>query len=269
VDDPETRLIAQLGTSFLMYHELEVPGRPLCRSDAGYLRYVVFVNAFREQLQRLRQLGLRGISVGSALRFDDPHAVAITFDDGCESDLLVAAPLLHDSGFNATFYAVAGWIGKPGFLSRAQLQELSDAGFEIGCHSMTHAYLSHLDDAGLQKEIADAKVCLEQLIGKPVTHFSCPGGRLSRNAARVAKQARFASVATSTLVRNNPASDRFRLGRLVVMRRTALDSFERLCRDDKLLRGLRYREYVKSLAKVVLGDSAYDQIRDKLLARPH
>jgi peptidoglycan/xylan/chitin deacetylase (PgdA/CDA1 family) len=262
-------LIPQLATSFLIYHELEAPGRPLCRSDAGYVRYVVFVNVFREQLQCLRQLGLRGISVGGALRFEDPHAVAITFDDGCESDLLVAAPLLHDSGFNATFYAVAGWIGKPGFLSRSQLQELSDAGFEIGCHSMTHAYLSHLDEAGLHREIADAKVCLEQLIGKPVTHFSCPGGRLSRDAVRVAKEARFLSVATSCLVRNNPASDRYRLGRLGVMRSTTVHSFERLCRDDKVLRRLRYRDYLKSWAKLVLGDSTYDQIRAKLLARPH
>jgi len=42
---------------------------------------------------------------------------------------------------------------------------------------MTHAYLTDLDDRGLQREIADAKAQLEEILGKTVEHFSCPGGR--------------------------------------------------------------------------------------------
>ena len=70
--------------------------------------------------------------------------VCITFDDGCETDLLAAAPILKEFGFGATFYITVGFLGKPGYLSEAQVRNLSALGFEIGCHSLTHPYLPTL-----------------------------------------------------------------------------------------------------------------------------
>src|SRR4051812_17342126 len=101
-----------------MYHEIELPGRPTCRAEPGYLRYVVPEANFLVQLDHLRAEGVRGLSVGAALagRPAGQRAVAITFDDGCETDLLVAAPLLRERGFGATFYVVPGFLGRPGFL---------------------------------------------------------------------------------------------------------------------------------------------------------
>ncbi|MDP9160200.1 MAG: hypothetical protein M3O09_08215, partial [Acidobacteriota bacterium] len=77
---------------YLMYHELEVPQRPLCQSELGYVRYIVRESSFRAQMQRLPKMGYRGLSVPEALTSSTTPAVAITFDDGCETDLLVAAP---------------------------------------------------------------------------------------------------------------------------------------------------------------------------------
>jgi hypothetical protein len=33
---------------YLMYHELEVPGRGLCNSEPGYARYVLLEREFQE-----------------------------------------------------------------------------------------------------------------------------------------------------------------------------------------------------------------------------
>ena len=151
-----------------MYHELELPGRSLCQSDPGYVRYILSADEFAMQMQQLSELGFRGLNVSDALTFSTP-AVAITFDDGCETDLISAAPILKQHALGATFFVVSGFVGKQGFLSHTQLRELADLDFEIGCHSMTHPYLSDLDEAGLQREIVDAKIALEQMIGKPVT----------------------------------------------------------------------------------------------------
>src|SRR5579862_2457219 len=172
----------QPGIVFLMYHELEIPGRPLCRWEAGYSRYVLPENNFRAHVDWLQQEKRRGLSVTEALAFGSADApeqncVAITFDDGCETDLIVAAPVLKEAGFKATFYVTVGFLGQPGRMDEKQLRELSALGFEIGCHSMTHAYLTDLDDAGMRREILDAKAHLEQILGKPVEHFSWPGGR--------------------------------------------------------------------------------------------
>ena len=91
-----------------------------------------------------------------------------------------AKALLAEAGFTATFYVIAGRVGGRGYLSPAQLGELRAAGFEIGCHSMTHRYLDEADDGQLRVELGEAKERLEQITGTRIVHFSCPGGRWSR-----------------------------------------------------------------------------------------
>src|SRR5207248_1131767 len=161
-----------MATVFLMYHEIELPNRKLCQSEPGYVRYVISLEQFRAQMSAIQQSGLRGVSVSDALAFSNP-AVALTIDDGCETDLLAIAPVLKQFGYSATFYVTAGFLGKPGYMSVSQLQELSNLDFEIGSHSMTHPYLSDLDEGKLHREIVDSKTMLEGMVGKLVEHFSC------------------------------------------------------------------------------------------------
>ena len=68
-----------------------------------------------------------------------------------------AAPILQEFGFGATFYITVGFLGKPGYLSEAQVRNLSSLGFEIGCHSLTHPYLTDLDDSFLHDETVRSK----------------------------------------------------------------------------------------------------------------
>ena len=254
------------GTVYLMYHELEVPGRPLCCSDNGYVRYVVRESDFRSQISWLVSSGWVGMSVSDALENSEERAVAITFDDGTETDLLTAAPVLKQAGFGATFYATVGYLGKPGYLSHAQLRELAQLGFEIGCHSMTHPYLSDLDSGGLEREIAGAREQLEQILGTPVKHFACPGGRYDERAREVAERAGYISVATSSPHANSVSADRFALGRVVVMRETSLSGFQELCRGQGLWK-LQLGAAAYQTAKRVLGNKRYDRLRTALLER--
>ena len=88
--------MAQRQTVFLMYHELEIPGRPLCQTEPGYVRYVLHASEFQSQMQLIKSQGWRGVCVKEALRYQ-PDTVAITFDDGSETDLICAC-LLYTSG---------------------------------------------------------------------------------------------------------------------------------------------------------------------------
>jgi len=252
---------------FLMYHELELPGRPLCQSEPGYVRYVVAKADFESQMEWLGSIGWRGVSVSEALAIPDGAGVALTFDDGSETDLLSAAPILRQADFSATFYITVGFLAKRGYLSPLQLRELSDQGFEIGCHSMTHAYLSDLSDGELYQEILHAKIELEQIVGQSVAHFSCPGGRWSRRVAEVAKRAGYRSVATSRPVANPPEADLFCLGRIAVLRGSSLAAFRQLCQGRGLWK-LQARDLARSTARWVLGNSGYDRIRSRMLERP-
>jgi peptidoglycan/xylan/chitin deacetylase (PgdA/CDA1 family) len=247
---------------FLMYHELERPGRALRESDSGYVRYVVPEDWFRAQMRTLDASGARGTSVGAWLQ--EPSApLVITFDDGCESDWVVAAPVLREHGFGATFYVSSGLVGRRGFMAPGQVRELADAGFEIGCHSATHRFLPHLDDAELRAEVVDAKARLEDTIGRAVEHFSCPGGRWDRRVEKTVRRAGYRTMATSRTATNGPSSNRFRLGRVPILRDVSLPRFERICRGDLL--GLRVQQIALDTAKRSLGDALYTRVRSLTL----
>jgi peptidoglycan/xylan/chitin deacetylase (PgdA/CDA1 family) len=247
------------GNLFLMYHELELPKRPLCQAEPGYVRYIVPEADFRSQIRFLRDSGLPVMNVTQSFAAT-VDGIVLTFDDGCETDLLTAAPILKEAGFNATFYITTGFLGTRGYLLPGQLRDLSDRGFEIGCHSMTHPYLDELDSKNLKRELGEAKSQLEDIIGRGIDHFSCPGGRWSPRVVEAAKQYGYTSVATSRVGRNLPAADRFALARVAVMRGLRLPDFRNLCQGQGL-RQMQLREQARGIAKRLLGNSAYDKLR--------
>jgi peptidoglycan/xylan/chitin deacetylase (PgdA/CDA1 family) len=251
------------GTACLMYHEIAIPGRSLCDSDPGYARYAVSINSFTEQLHFLKSSGRPGINISQMLS-NPGHGIALTFDDGCETDLITAAPLLHELGFQATFYLTVDFLGKCGFMSRQQARELGDAGFEIGCHSMSHPYLTDLDADGLEREITYAKKQLEDIVGRAVNHFSCPGGRWDQRVVAVAKQAGYGSVATSQVGLNAAGANRFCLSRIAVTRDVTLTDFRQIC-SGKGLWGKQLKDRSLQMAKVLIGNSAYNRLRSALL----
>jgi len=247
-----------------MYHELAVAGRPLANSSPGYTRYVVLADSFLEQMNGLNLLGWRAMSVSQGL--ESPHAegVVVTFDDGCETDLIAAAPVLRRLGFEATFYLTVGYLGRRGHLTLAQARQLGDSGFEIGCHSMTHPYLSDLDASTLEREIAGAKSQLEQWLGAQVEHFSCPGGRYNQRVQDAVRGAGYASMATSRNQGNGKDADRFALGRVAVLRGTSAEKFESLSSGHGLWR-LSLEDGARQVLKKTLGNSAYDRVRGAIL----
>jgi hypothetical protein len=252
------------GNLFLMYHELELPKRPLCQSEPGYVRYIVPEAAFRSQVRFLRDSKIPIMNVTQS--FSSPAGgIVLTFDDGCETDVLTAAPILRDAGFNATFYITTGFLGTRGYLLPGQLRELSNLGLEIGCHSMTHPYLDELDNTALHRELGDAKTQLEDMTGRSVDHFSCPGGRWSPRVVEVAKQCGYTSVATSRIGRNAPTDNRFSLARVAIMRGLSISDFRSLCQGQGL-KQMQFREQTRAFAKRFLGNSAYDKLRALVLS---
>jgi len=252
------------GVAFLMYHELESPGRKLCQSDPGYTRYIVPASAFESQVRTLKSLGYQGIDVAQALEFSSGQKVVITFDDGCETDLEVAAPILSDLSFGATFYVTAGFLGQRGYMTEAQLRELCSRGFEVGCHSMTHPYLSDLDSAGLDHEIVDSKARLEQIIGRRVEHFSCPGGRFDDRVVEAVKRAAYRTLATSRVQLNSRSTNPYALGRVAVLRYTTQEELVGMCRGGGFWK-LNLQQTVRDCAKDILGNRLYDRLRATLL----
>ena len=253
------------GTAYLMYHEIAVVGRGLSRDFSGHLAYAVPETELRSQLRYLRKHGWRGTSVTQALSADARGNldVVLTFDDGSETDLLIAAPLLKESNFRATFYVVVGWLGRNGYLTRSQLKELHAQDFEIGCHSMTHRYLTGLSDIDLHSEIAESKTQLEQILGVQIDHLSCPGGFWDSRVARAAKRSGYRSVVTSRTGMNARSTDPYCLARISMMRGTAIADLSRICHGKGLF-ARRVKEGILSFPKSILGADGYVRLHSVL-----
>jgi peptidoglycan/xylan/chitin deacetylase (PgdA/CDA1 family) len=238
----------------------------MCQNEPGYVRYVVPASDFTAQMQSLQKLGLRGKSVSEALADPESPGAVITFDDGCETDLVTAAPLLRELGFCATFYATVGFLDKRGYLTRSQLRELSDLGMEIGSHSMTHPYLPDLSDEDLAREIAASKAELEEITGHPVHHFSCPGGRWDERVAAQAQRSGYRSVSTSRIAANSAGTNLFRLGRVAIMRGTTVSRFHDLAQGQGLT-AMRFMDAIRNSARKLLGNTFYDRLRARVLTK--
>lgn len=254
------------GIVYLMYHELELPGRKLCQSDPGYVRYILPIEKFREQVGWLKKSGWSGLNVGDALRHPAGQNVCITFDDGCETDLIAAAPVLSQFDFSATLYLTAGFLGTPGYLNAAQVRLLDAQGFEIGCHSMTHPYLCDLPDSELKREIVDAKLQIENIVGHSIGHFSCPGGRYDRRTIQMAKDAGFVSAANSQFYANSVRTSSYELGRVAMLRDSTIEEFSDICFGRGLWKK-RLRYHARRGVQSMLGNRAYDHLRAVLLGR--
>jgi peptidoglycan/xylan/chitin deacetylase (PgdA/CDA1 family) len=127
-------------------------------------------------------------------------AILFTFDDGRESNYLVAAPMLESFGARGIFFVVPQFIGLVGNAARdfyyskidirnlaptapaqeevwkpmnpAQLADLARRGHWIGSHTLSHAQLAGLPAPDLESEVKDSARQIACWTGQPVDAFA-------------------------------------------------------------------------------------------------
>ncbi|GAA0558267.1 hypothetical protein GCM10010172_46640 [Paractinoplanes ferrugineus] len=105
-----------------------------------------------------------------------PLAVTFSFDDGV-ADQLAAQTMLQEHGMVGTFYVNSALIGQPSYMTRANLDGLSENGHEIGGHTATHQDLLTLVPDEQNRQIcADRNTLLSWGFG--VTSFAYPFANL-------------------------------------------------------------------------------------------
>ncbi|MGC7846573.1 polysaccharide deacetylase family protein [Desulforudis sp. 1088] len=116
----------------LMYHNI---GGPPGRGTISPAR-------FEADIRALRANGFNFISPEQMAAFLDgtaavpPNAVLITFDDGYEGTYRYAYPTLAGNGAKAIVFVIAGYVGRPGYLTWDQLREMAGSGvFAVGGHT--------------------------------------------------------------------------------------------------------------------------------------
>jgi peptidoglycan/xylan/chitin deacetylase (PgdA/CDA1 family) len=181
----------------LMYHALwsSADGSlPITSS----LEHAVEARDFRDQLDTIVNGGYRTIKLADLERpGSQPKSLLITFDDGHESDLTIAAPELARRNLHAIFFVVWSYLGTPGYLNREQVLELHNQGFEIGSHGLTHAPLTQVCQAAASSEVLESKRRLEDLLQEPIAGLALPFGHYNDAVLQAAWAAGYRRVMTS------------------------------------------------------------------------
>lgn len=214
----------------------------LCdRPDAGLETWSVKPGAFRRQMSLLRRLGYRGVSVRELLQQIDSgepngRLVALTFDDGYQDTVDIAAPILAEHGFTATVFIVPDHVGGVASWEREgsatplagwnDLRKLVNAGWEIGSHSRSHPLgFDRLEGLELDLEVRGGLEDARERLETEIDSFAFPYGRHSDAAVSCLQAAGYRAALTNGDGPLPATIDRFTLPRYEIKRRDTLLEF--------------------------------------------
>ena len=198
-------------------------------------------SSFATQMQWLARLGYTGLSMSELMPYlcgeKKGKVVGITLDDGYQSNLLHALPILKNMGFSATCYVVSGKLGQHNAWDEAlgmaqatlmgveEMRTWVDAGMEVGSHTCSHADLNQISLAEARQELLESKSDLENLLQKPVTQFCYPYGHFSPEHESLVSQSGYVAATTTHRGRACTTDRMTALPRVPVVRSTYSPQF--------------------------------------------
>lgn len=105
---------------------------------------------------------LNGTNSSNASSQGSGKVVILTFDDGWQSQIDNAKPVLDRYGFKGTFFITCNYIDKDkSRMTWDGVASLEKEGHDIQAHTMSHKNLNKLNAQDLEYEVGDSKKCLE------------------------------------------------------------------------------------------------------------
>ncbi len=186
----------------LAYHGVDDPAGEGVAANP----YSVTPEAFEAQLVAVRQAGFEFVTLAEYRdllggRLATRPSVLLTFDDGYLSTWENAAPILHRLGIPALVFVVTDligtwnrWddgtgVGRLPLMSRDQLLQLSDQGWEVGSHTSRHDHLPMMRTQRLREDLAQARTALQELGLPAASALAYPYGEHTARVRRLTEKA--------------------------------------------------------------------------------
>jgi peptidoglycan/xylan/chitin deacetylase (PgdA/CDA1 family) len=229
--------------TILCYHEVDaapshatIPrGTATGNTTAEQLRYTATVEQFREELDYLEQHDYHVIALADLVAYLDgeraslpPRAVVITVDDGWLCAYTEIFPELRRRKMPWTLFVYPKIVGRGAHaLTWAQIAELAAAGVDVESHTETHPFLTQLDDAQLERELAGSKATIEQKTRKRVRFLAYPYGDYDDAVIADSKNDGYEAAVTTRRAPVTCATPPLALTRYLVHHDTTMEEFRR------------------------------------------
>ncbi|SMC00163.1 polysaccharide deacetylase [Hymenobacter roseosalivarius DSM 11622] len=172
-------ILARPQVPILCYHQVR-DWKP--KDSKGAKDYIVPVAQFRDQIKMLADSGYHTILPDQLYAYLATGAplpskpVMLTFDDTDLDQFTVAKPELDKYGFKGVFFIMTVSLGRPRYMSKAQVKELSDQGHVIGSHTWDHHNVKKYQGEDWVTQIEKPTKTLEEITGKKINYFAYPFG---------------------------------------------------------------------------------------------
>ena len=203
----------------LMYHAV---------SDDLWGEPELFVSpaALEEEIQALLDAGYTPITFEDLDHIQEiEKPVILTFDDGYDDNYTELFPILQKYKVKATVFVIVNDIGKKHKLTAEQIREMSDSGLvSIQSHTMSHNFLSEMNEAQLRSEHYDSMLALARITGKQPFVMCYPSGVNTELSSSVtAEYYEYGLIMGGACYVSG--SDPYQIPRYYISRFTSLDSF--------------------------------------------
>jgi peptidoglycan/xylan/chitin deacetylase (PgdA/CDA1 family) len=178
-------ILAKKQVPVLCYHQIR-DWKPTDSKSAK--DYIIPVNTFKEHMKMLADSGYHTILPDEYYAYLNTGAtlpekpIMISFDDTEYNQYAIAAPTLKKYGFKAVYFIMTVSLGRPNYMTRAQVKELSEAGNVIGSHTWDHHNVKKYAGKDWETQIDKPTKTLEEITGKKIEHFAYPFGLWNADA---------------------------------------------------------------------------------------
>jgi|GEM_PF-3098057 len=212
----------QTNFGILLYHRIST------NPKFSNSRWSVLPENFENQIKYLKEQEYSFVKLGDAYgkyvstssTTSSPYykTLVLTFDDGYRDFYTVVFPLLKKYEIPATVFVITKDVGKNGNVTWEMLKEMEKSGLvEVGSHTISHKYLTHLSDGALFEELSGSKDIIEKQLGHMIKTLAYPYGAADSSVYEMAQKTGYIG-AVRVMGGGRPTSDS-----LFTWRRVAID----------------------------------------------
>lgn len=172
-------ILARPQVPILCYHQIR---DWTARDSKGAKDYITPIATFKAHIKMLADSGYHTISPDQLYAYMTTGAklpskpVMLTFDDTDLDQFTIARPTLEQYGYKAMYFVMTVSLGRPHYMTKAMVKQLSDEGNVIGSHTWDHHNVKKYQGKDWETQIDKPTKTLEEITGKKINYFAYPFG---------------------------------------------------------------------------------------------